>query len=133
MLNFFNSGGMGMWLFLALIIIIIVLSVKKIIDFLNYKNLNKFQLERGINSIVFWGAISLILGFLWHYIGLYNAMNIIIQAHDIAPDVVVGGYQESLITVLTGLNIFFISSLIWFIFRCLLKKIEALPRQNAPG
>ena len=116
-----------MWLFLIIWLVIIFITVRKIIDFFNYKNLTKFYLERGINTIFFWGGIGVVLGFYFHFLGLYNAMNIIAKAAEISPQVVARGYQESLITVLSGLFTFFISSIIWFLFRWRLKTLEIKP------
>ena len=125
MFSFFYRGGYGMWLFLIIWLVLIFIVVKKIIDFLHHKDLNKFQLEKGINALFFWGGIAVIIGFYFHFQGLYNAMRIIANAYEISPQVVAEGYQQSLITVLTGLFTFFMSSILWFLFRWKLKTLEA--------
>jgi len=117
MLNLIMMGGTYMLPMMLFAIIIFVLAIKKVIDLFFKKNLTTLQLEKGINAILFWGAISALLGFLGHYHGLYEAMKAISQAHDISPAIVSMGYAISLITILSGLWIFFVSAVLWFFFR----------------
>ena len=80
MLEFFINGGYFMWLLLILAVVIIVLSIKKAIELLSKNDLNQATLESGINAIIFWGGICLVLGFFGHFLGLYNAMKAIDKA-----------------------------------------------------
>ena len=125
MISFFIKGGFFMWPLLILAISIIILSIKKIIDLFIKKDLNHAELESGINAIIFWGGISALIGFFAHYMGLFMAMMAICRAHDISPAIVSRGYAVSLITVLTGLLILIISSIIWFVLRWRYKKMVA--------
>ena len=117
MLQFFFEGGPFMWVLLIIAITILGLSIKKAIDLFGSKSKDKVRLESGINAIIFWGFISVIIGFFAHYMGLFEAMRAIAQAGDISPAIVSYGYSMALITILTGLVIFFVSSVLWFIFR----------------
>lgn len=121
MISFIQKGGPFMWLILVIAIAIVVLTVKKVIDFFVKKNLNKLELESGLNAIIFWGAISALIGFLGHFMGVFYAMEAISEANDISPAIVAMGYGVSLITILSGLTVFLISSIIWFVFRWQLK------------
>ena len=117
MINFILEGGPFMMLLLILAIIIIVLSIRRSIELYVKKDLNRVKLESGINAIIFWGVISLVLGFFAHYLGLYNAMESIKRANDISPAIVAGGYAESLSTILVGLFTFMFSAIVWFTLR----------------
>ena len=117
MINFIMEGGPFMMLLLILAIIIIVLSIRRIIELYGKKDLNKVKLESGINAIIFWGVISLVLGYFAHYFGFYNAMMSIKRAKDISPARVAEGYAQSLSTILFGLFIFMCSAIIWFALR----------------
>jgi len=117
MVDFFLSGGEMMWLFLLIALLIIYLSIKKAIQLFSKKDLPGPVLENGINAIIFWGSISAILGFFAHYLGVYYAMQAIYRASDISPAIVAYGYSLSLVTILTGLVLFIISAIIWFVFR----------------
>ena len=125
MFNLFMRGGVYMWPLLLFAIIIVVLSIKKIIDLFFKKDLNSMKLESGINSILFWGGMSVLLGFLGHFFGLYLAMEAISRASDISPVIVAAGYGVSLITVLFGLLNLLVASLFWFVLRWRLKKMIA--------
>jgi biopolymer transport protein ExbB/TolQ len=123
MIQFFMNGGLFMWPLLIFAIVIVVLTVKKAIDFFGRQNVNPAKMESGINAILFWGFMSLVVGFYAHFQGLYMAMQAIIKADDISPVMVTAGYAQSLITILFGLCSFIISSVVWFIFRWQYKKL----------
>jgi biopolymer transport protein ExbB/TolQ len=123
MIQFFMNGGLFMWPLLIFAIVIVVLTVKKAIDFFGRQNVNPVKMESGINAILFWGFMSLVVGFYAHFQGLYMAMQAIIKADDISPVMVTAGYAQSLITILFGLCSFIISSVVWFIFRWQYKKL----------
>jgi len=117
MIQFFMEGGMMMWFLLILAILILALSIRKAIQLYGKQELPKTVLENGINAIIFWGAIAAIFGFFAHYLGVYYAMLAIYQANDISPAIVAYGYSMSLITILSGLTIFMVSAVIWFVLR----------------
>jgi len=124
MIQFFLDGGMMMWFLLIIAFVILVLSIRKAIQLYSNQEVSKSVMESGINAIVFWGAISAIVGFFAHYLGVYYAMIAISQANDISPAIVARGYSMSLITILTGLTIFIISAIIWLILRWRYKQVS---------
>jgi biopolymer transport protein ExbB/TolQ len=124
MIRFFLEGGMMMWFLLIIAIVILVLSIKKAIQLYGKQEVSKPVLESGINAIVFWGAISTIVGFFAHYLGVYHAMLAINRANDISPAIVAYGYSMSLITILSGLTIFMVSAVIWFVLRWRFKQVS---------
>ena len=127
MIQFFMEGGMMMWFLLIIAIVILALSIRKAIQLYGKQEIPKAVLETGINAIVFWGAIAAIFGFFAHYLGVYYAMLAIYRANDISPAIVANGYSMSLITILTGLTIFMVSAIIWFVLRWRYKQISFRP------
>ena len=125
MLTLITQGGHHMYFLLLFAIIIIGLSIKKAIDLFGKQNLSQSQLESGINAIIFWGSLSLLIGFFSHFTGLYLAMQAIAEASDISPAVVASGYGISLISILVGMFIFIISVIVWFFFRWRIKKLRS--------
>jgi biopolymer transport protein ExbB/TolQ len=119
MIQFFLSGGMMMWILLAITILIFILSIRKAIQLYGKPEHSKSVLETGI-----WGAIAAVFGFFAHYLGLYYAMQAIQAANDISPAIVAYGYSLSLITILSGLTIFIFSFIIWFVLRWRLKQVS---------
>ncbi|MEJ2542937.1 MAG: MotA/TolQ/ExbB proton channel family protein [Calditrichaceae bacterium] len=123
MLTFFQEGGIFMWPLTAIVLIIIYLSVRVAIELFSTDSPNPEKMKLSINTILFWGATSVVLGIFAHFTGVYLAMEAIRRAHDISPAIVAQGYAMSLITVLTGLFIFLISSMIWLALRWKYKKL----------
>jgi len=119
------DGGMFMWLLLIIAIVIVVLAISNGVQLYSNKDKNKIRLENSINSILFWGGFSLVLGFFAHFMGIYQAMLAIQRASDISPAIVAGGYAMSIITILTGLFLLMVSSVIWFIYKNRLTKLDA--------
>jgi hypothetical protein len=117
MLKFFLAGGPLMVILLILAIAIVIMSMKKGIDLLTGKDPNRARLESGLNAILFWGAISGILGFLAHFMALYKIIGIVTRAEVISPNLVAIGFGESLVSILFGLWIFTFSAVIWFFLR----------------
>lgn len=112
-----------MWLLLILAITVVGLSIKKIVDLFIKNDLTKVQLERGLNAILFWGAISAVTGFLGSFSGIFIAAGYIIKAEDIHPAIVWAGIQVALIAIIFGLIIFIIAGILWFILRSRYKKM----------
>ncbi len=123
MLQFFIQGGMYMWPLLAFAVVILVLAVKKIIDLYIRTDLPAQNADSGINAILFWGVMSIFIGIFGHFHGIYVAMQAINRAGDISPAIVSQGYAMSLITVLSGMLIFMIAAVVWFIFRWRFKQL----------
>ncbi len=124
MLYYFQAGGPFMWLLLVMLIIVLVLSIVRGMQVFSTKEKNKKQLENGINSILFWGGYSVVVGFFAHFLGIMYAMQAIQAASDISPAIVAGGYSISLITILFGLIVFMIAALIWFVLRVFVNRLD---------
>jgi len=125
-MGFFFSGGIFMWPLLIIAIIILYLSIRKIVDLFILDAQNRATLKNGINAILFWGSFSVVLGIFAHFVGIYQAMQAIMAAADISPAIVANGYALSLITVLSGLFLFMISSVIWLVLQWKYKKIISI-------
>jgi hypothetical protein len=125
MIQFFLEGGSFMWVLLIIAIVIIILTITNGVQLYSDKEKNKVKLENGINSILFWGGFSLVLGFFAHFLGIYKAMLAIRSAGDISPAIVAAGYAMSTITILSGLFILMLSSIIWFVLKNKLAQLES--------
>jgi len=117
MISFIRQGGGFMWPIVIMALVILYLTVKNLVTIYIRKETKNTQQTHSINSILFWGVMCALLGFLGHYWGIYLAMQAISQVSDISPQILAGGYQVSLVTILTGMTLLIFSSVIWFIFR----------------
>jgi len=113
--------GTGQALTLPLLIlsfVIVILSIKKIVALFLKKRLSRSKLEGGLNAIIFWGAISALLGFVFHYLGLFQALQGIADApRNPSPSIVARGYAVSISKIIWGLLNFIFSVIIWYILR----------------
>lgn len=121
MVAFFQTCGPFGWPLLILAIVNVVLIIRKAIQLFGARItpgariVSGATLESGLNAILFWGAISAVLGFLGQYSGIYNALHAIMAARAISPNVVAMGFAESFSTTLFGLTIFVFSAIAWFV------------------
>jgi len=117
MLNFLYSGGFFMVFELICLLLVLGLAVRAGLRMLGKNAAALPGREIAIHAVLFWGSMALVLGFLSHYMGLYGAMEAISRANDISPGIVAKGYQMALVSVLSGMVIFIISMLLWFLLR----------------
>ncbi len=117
MFQLFIKGGSMMCLLLIIFVVILVLIVKKSIELFDKGDLSKQKLKAGLNAIPFWGSVSLILGFLWHFWGLMLAMSAIAEANDVSPSIVANGLAVSMISIIFGILIFLFSGIAWMILK----------------
>lgn len=61
------------------------------------------------------GLFTMITGILGQLVGLFEAFSVIQEIGDISPSILAGGLKVSMITTLTGIIIYLISILIWFL------------------
>jgi len=124
MLTLMQQGGPFMWLMFFILLIILFLSVRNGVLLFMRKENYSVKAETSLNGIIFWGALSIVIGFLAHFLGLYHAILAISHSTDISPAVIAMGYAQSLLTVLFGMTIFIISAIFWFILRWQYKRLN---------
>lgn len=122
MVEFFKQGGSMMWLLLILAAVIFVLAFITVVELLRRKNLRS-SFETRLNSILFWGAISAMIGIFGHFTGIYNAMLEVLKIKDTSPAIVGSEYLMSFANIMFGLFIFIIASVVWFTLRWRYKKL----------
>jgi biopolymer transport protein ExbB/TolQ len=115
-------GGISFMLPIYLMwIAVIILSIKFLINYFS-KNKDLQKLGKQNSLIIFIGSFAFLFGLLGQILGLYGALQAIQSAGDISPALMAGGLKVSLIAPLYGLILLVISSVIWFIFRNLIRK-----------
>jgi biopolymer transport protein ExbB/TolQ len=91
----------------------------------NWRPENAAAATNGINAILFWGALSAILGLLGQSSGLYNSLNVIAQAQAISPNLVAQGFAESFSTTIIGLTTLVLSAVAWFALNAWKRRVAA--------
>ncbi len=122
---FFASMGPFAIPMIIITLAIAILTVIKVIDLWGKKGLSPQKLERGLHAILFWGVVSAVFGFLGQISGIYRALNVIISATEISPNVVAQGFAESFTTTIFGLEILLVSAIIWFVLFGRYRKLTA--------
>lgn len=72
------------------------------------------RVEGSLQTILFWGVMSVVLGLLGTVVGLIQIAQAIGLAGAVEPPLVWGGFGVSLVTLLFGLLIFVVAALTWF-------------------
>ncbi|MBN1542894.1 MotA/TolQ/ExbB proton channel family protein [candidate division KSB1 bacterium] len=108
------QGGPFMVFLLLIAVGVIALTIQKFIVLFIRREKSG---ERGLNAILFWGGFSAVLGLLGQMLGVYFALNAIMRASDISPQIVAMGLSISYLPSLFGFYILIFSLLAWFILR----------------
>ena len=122
MIKLFNHTGPFAWPLLILAAVVVVLSIRDTLGLFGNKEDERRKAE-STNAILFWGCISVVMGFFGHYMGMYGAMQAISRAGGVAPGILAGGYGEALLPLLMGMFIFIFSALAWFVLRWRYRKL----------
>jgi biopolymer transport protein ExbB/TolQ len=72
---------------------------------------------RGLQAILFWGAMAAVLGLLGTVVGIITMTQMIQLADTVEPRLVWAGVGVVLITLLFGLLVFLLSAVSWFVLR----------------
>jgi uncharacterized membrane-anchored protein len=113
MIHAFRDGGFVMWPMLAAALGIVYLAVVTIIR-LRRRDVDVGTVGRSLQSILFWGAISVLLGLLGTVTGMVVASQAISLAGEVDPRLAGGGFSVTLISFVFGLVIFLFAVLLWF-------------------
>ena len=127
MINFINQMGIFGKVLIVIALYILVQIVRKGIQLFGGKTADPLKLEKGLHSIIFWGAVSAVLGVLAQVTGIYNALNAIIRAREISPNVIARGFSESFTTTMFGLTVLIISAIVWYLYLGRFRKMAAVP------
>lgn len=118
--HLFEGGPLFMTVIYILWIAVITLTIRFLIIYM--KDKQNAKLKRTSDAILFLGSFTFLLGIFGQTIGIFMALSVIETAGDIAPALIAGGLKVSMITTIYGFALLLISSIIWFIFRYLLRK-----------
>ena len=117
MLHFIKICGFFGWPLVLLTLTIAVLTVMTAVRLAAGAGAAGPGTARRINTILFWGVMATVMGFLGQCMGIYNSMQVIMRAEAIAPNLVAQGFAESFTTTLFGLTLLLFSGLAWVALR----------------
>lgn len=112
---FIMGGSLFMSILTILLVIIVAVSVYFAVTISSGKAREKENFKQQLRYVKSLGLFTMITGILGQLIGLFSAFTAIEAAGDVSPSMLAGGLKISLITTLTGITIYLISILIWFL------------------
>ncbi|MDF1574335.1 MAG: MotA/TolQ/ExbB proton channel family protein [Bacteroidales bacterium] len=112
---FIMGGSLFMSILTILLVIIVAVSVYFVLSISSGKAVSKEGFRYQLKYVKSLGLFTMITGILGQLIGLFSAFTAIEEAADVSPAMLAGGLKVSMITSLTGIIIYLISILIWFL------------------
>jgi hypothetical protein len=112
---FVMGGSLFMGILTVLFVIMLAVSVYFLVVILSGRSSGKTHLAHRLGYIKSIGLFTMITGILGQLIGLFSAFKAIEAAADISPAIMAGGLKVSMITTLTGIFMYLVSIILWFV------------------
>ena len=112
---FIMGGTLFMSILTILLVIIVAVAVYFAITIASGKASEKVDFKYQLKYVKSLGLFTMITGILGQMIGLLSAFTAIEAAGDVSPAMMAGGLKVSMITTLTGIVIYLLSIIIWFL------------------
>jgi biopolymer transport protein ExbB/TolQ len=112
---FVMGGSLFMSILTILLVIVVAVSVYFAVTIAGGKASEKANFKQQLRYVKSLGLFTMITGILGQLIGLFSAFTAIEAAGDVSPAMLAGGLKISMITSLTGIVIYLISIIIWFL------------------
>ncbi len=119
MMNLIRYSGNWGYILTVLGLVVLFLSLRTAGRLLKAPPPDPRVLREDLNSLLFWGGVAAIIGFLGQCQGAYLALEVIFQATEISPAVVAEGFVISFVPTLFGLGILGYSLSAWGCLRLL--------------
>jgi len=117
MIRYFMMGGVYMWPLSILALVVLVLAAVNAARLLGRQG-GTPAVRSSVDSILFWGAVAAVLGFVGQWTGYYKASRVIMEVGPklgINPAAVALGFGEALITAVVGLTILIVAAALWYV------------------
>ena len=125
MLRFLMEAGPVIFpLFLLGVVIVILTLYNTVIMLAGVGTPTGARRRRSIDSVLFWGGVAAVLGFLGQWLGVNKLVHVVVEKGIINPQLVVYGLSESLLTPVTGVFILVGAGCLWFCLRLGLWTLE---------
>ena len=117
MLRFFMEAGPFIFPVLLLGAVVVMLALWNTIALVARREETDSRRRQSIDSILFWGGVAAVLGFLGQWVGIGRMTRAIAQAGVVSPPKVAMGISESLLTTITGMVVLVLAAFLWFFLR----------------
>ena len=118
------KAGILSWIQILIALGILIIFLIKVVDLFVRQKLDDKRLRSGIHTILFLGSFAGVFGLLIQIIGIVGAINAIIEAADISPEIVIEGVKRSFYNPIFGLATLLVSAVFWFILQVRYKNLK---------
>lgn len=117
MLRFFMEAGPFIFPVLLLGMVVVVLASWNTLVLVAGSEKNALRRRHSIDSILFWGGLAAVLGFLGQWVGIGKLTRYIAEQGVVNPPAVAYGISESMLTTVTGMVVLVVAAFLWFFLR----------------
>ncbi len=110
-------GGVFFYLQVVLLVLVLLLAVQKFIRFFGQGKTGELPFLRSHHVILFLGIFSFVWGMFTQLLGIILALNAIIEAADVSPELIIQGLKNSFISPVFGLGTMLFSALCWAVLQ----------------
>lgn len=109
------SGGIFLLIQIMIIGMILILSIQKFIIYYGKSDITRTGFIRSHHAILFLGIVGFVWGMFTQLVGFIQALNAIIEAADVSPELILMGLRNSFINPVIGLATVLLSALFWIL------------------
>jgi hypothetical protein len=114
---FQTMGGMFLLVQILLAVLILILALQKFVVYFGGSGPEVLPFHRSHHAILFLGIFAFAWGFFMQLVGLVQALNAIIAAADVSPQLIWMGLRNSFMNPLIGFVTALVSALIWLVLQ----------------
>lgn len=118
------KGGPFLWVQIILILLILGLTIHNLIRFYGRREIGESGFAGSHHAVLFLGIFGFVLGMFTQLVGLVQALNSIIEAADVSPEILIMGLRNSFINPVIGVSTLIFTALFWFILHSRYSKLQ---------
>jgi len=110
-------GGIFIWIQVIILILILSIAIQKFILYFGKKGPSVMPFLRSHQFILFLGIFSFVWGTFTQLLGIVQALNAIIEAADVSPQLLLNGIRNSFKSPLFGLGTMLLAAIFWAVLQ----------------
>lgn len=125
-IRFAAMAGPFIFLQLLLLLVVLLLTLINVLRLLGVGLGDAGRLARSVNAILFWGAVTAVIGFMATWSGLLKAFRVLAQHGLAKPQAIYMGLSEAHITTAVGLGVLLLAGFLWFGLKAWIERRDAV-------
>jgi len=128
MVQVFMQGGLMMWFLVIVALVLLGLTIRTVLELLVRGGANTAVVENGLDGLLFWGAVAVVLGVLGQTVGYYKSFSAMAAHGLISFRALWVGLAEGLISSIAGIGLLAVAGVLWFVLRWWYRSIRPTAR-----